>query len=68
MKRKRPAVTTTERLVASLDVIRYELDRMDIAIIDAPHLAKDDRSTIRRAVGHLTRRTEACSNGYRGTI
>lgn len=49
---------TTNRLVASLDVIRYELDRMNIAISDATHLARNDRSTIRRAVGHLTRSTE----------
>ena len=34
MKRKRP-LSTNERLLASFDVIRYELDRMGIAILDA---------------------------------
>ena len=58
MKRKTPKLTTTERLVASLDVIRYELDRMEIAVMDATHLAKNDRATIRRAVTHLARRTD----------
>ncbi|HEX3581087.1 MAG TPA: hypothetical protein VH087_04960 [Thermoanaerobaculia bacterium] len=48
MKRKRPTLTTTDRLVASLDVIRYELDRINIAILDATHLAKAVPSTIRR--------------------
>lgn len=58
MKRKTPKLTTTQRLVASLDVIRYELDRMEIALMDAQHVAQDDRVTIRRAVSHLARRTD----------
>jgi hypothetical protein len=57
-KRRTRELTTTERLVASLDVIRYELDRMDIAIMDAPQIAPKDRSTLRRAVAHLARRTD----------
>ena len=59
MTRKRSTLTTTDRLVASLDVIRYELDRMEIAIMDATHIAKTDLSTIRRAVKHLARRTDS---------
>ena len=57
-KRRTRKLTTTERLVASLDVIRYELDRMEIAIMDATDLTHNDRSTIRRAVTHLVRRTD----------
>jgi hypothetical protein len=51
--------TTTARILASLDVIRYELMRMDTAVADAKQIARADRSALKREVAGLAERTDA---------
>jgi len=51
-------MTTTARLLASLDLIRYEVTRMDTAVADAKGLAREDRSTLKREIAAPADRTD----------
>lgn len=54
-----PHRPTTARVLASLDVIRYELTRIDAAVAGATRITPEDRSTLTREVAALAERMDA---------